>query len=152
MNICIKKFDELTPYELYKIIKLRIDAFMVDEKCLGNDLDDVDYECYHAFIEDGGEVIAYGRIIYKGLDVNEVYFGRIVCNKNYRRKGYTSILINKMIEFTSNDMGRTLIKLKSQSYVVSLYKKLNFIECSEEYLYHGRNHIDMVYMLKKDAK
>lgn len=149
MNLVIKKFNELTAKELYEIIKLRVQVFIVDQKCVYQDLDSLDYDCYHHFVEYNGEILAYTRIFNKGVNFPEVSFGRVMSNKLYRGKGFCKKLLSESIKFIENELNENIIKIRSRVHAVNFYKKLGFVEEGEEYLESGLPHINMVYKSKK---
>ncbi len=149
MKLIIKKFDELTPNELYEILKIRAEVFVVDQKCAYQDLDSLDYKCYHHYLEKDGEILAYTRIFDKGMNFPEASFGRVLSNKNYRSKGFCKKLLKESIKFIEYNLKENIIKIKAQSHAVNFYKKLGFYEDGEEYMeeFVGIKfpHVNMVY-------
>lgn len=87
MKISIKKFEELTSKELYKILKLRAEVFVVEQHCFYLDPDDKDFDSLHLMIEENGEIASYLRIIPKGLSYDTASIGRVLTVKNHRGKG-----------------------------------------------------------------
>ena len=149
MKLIIKSFEELTTKELYEIIKLRIEVFIVDQECIYKDLDYLDYNCYHHFIEDDSKIVAYLRILGKGLNFDEISFSRVVTNKLYRGKGFCKKLLFESINFVENNLKESIIKLRAQVYAKGLYESLGFEEFGEEYLDRDIPHINMIYKSKK---
>ena len=78
----LKKFDELTTEELYEILKLRVEIFVVEQDCAYQDLDDKDQCAYHLFLEDGDEIIAVLRILPENVAFEDMAIGRIVVRKS----------------------------------------------------------------------
>lgn len=146
MKLVIKKFDQLTTRELYEIIKLRIEEFVVDQKSIYQDLDDVDYDAYHHFIEDNGKILTYNRIYYNDVNVKEVAFGRFITNKAYRGKGYGRKLLEETIKFIENELKENKIKIKAEVQALGFYKKLGFVEEGEYFIDTNILHVNMVYL------
>lgn len=149
MKLIIKTFNELTTRELYEIIKLRVEVFIFDQECIYKDLDSLDYDCYHHFIEEDEKIVSYLRILGKGLNFDEISFSRVVTNKFYRGRGFGKKLIKESINFVENNLKENVIKLRAQSYAKDLYKSLGFEEFGEEYLDREIPHVNMVYKSKK---
>ena len=96
MDIIIKKFDELTLNELYNILKLRSEVFVVEQKCIYQDLDDVDKTSFHFFIKDENDRIkSYLRILDKDGETAQI--GRVLTEEKERKKGYAYKLMEKGI-------------------------------------------------------
>ena len=91
MKTVVKKFDELSVHELYKILRARCEIFVVEQNCVDQDLDDIDQEAIHVYVEDEGEIVAYARVIDKNKRLDEVSIGRVISTK--RRKGYGSTVM-----------------------------------------------------------
>ena len=100
MNWKIKKFKELNIEELYKILALRNEVFIVEQECPYLDCDDKDFNSYHLFCEGNGEIVSYLRIIENGN--SQISIGRVIVRKNYRKKGIAREMMLKAIEFVVN--------------------------------------------------
>jgi ElaA protein len=85
MQVVVKRFDELTNRELYEILRLRAAVFIVEQNCVYQDLDNIDQDAWHVYIEENGEILGYLRVIDKGNRLDEVSIGRVISLK--RRKG-----------------------------------------------------------------
>lgn len=147
-NWHLKKFSELTTLELYKILKLRIDTFVVEQNCNYEELDNKDLECYHLFLEnDEGNVIAYSRLLPPKLKYEEVSIGRVVVDFNFRGENLGISLLEKAVS-TCFSLWDSDIKISAQAYLKSFYEKFRFKQISDEYDDAGIMHIDM--LLKKE--
>ena len=104
MNWKIKKFKELNIEELYKILALRNEVFIVEQECPYLDCDDKDFNSYHLFCEENGEIVSYLRIIENGN--SQISIGRVIVRKNYRKKGIAREMMLKAIEFVVNNLTR----------------------------------------------
>ena len=144
--VIIKSFEELNKAELYQIIQLRIAVFIVEQDCPYPDLDDMDQEAQHLWIEDAGEIVCYFRINPAGQDLQNHHLGRIVTKKSHRNRGLAEVLIKKAIDLVCEKESRD-IRISAQCYLEKYYEKFGFIKASEEYLEDGIPHIEML----KDA-
>ena len=146
MEIIIKKFEELTLNELYNILKLRSEVFVVEQKCIYQDLDDIDKTSYHFFIkEKNDKIISYLRIYEKDEETAQI--GRVLTDEKERKKGYANIIMEKAIEFIKNEMKKNKIYLEGQVYCHKFYLKLGFNIISDEFLEDGIPHYKMLKIL-----
>lgn len=140
MEIFAKYFNELTVDELYEIIKLRVDVFVVEQNCAYSDLDDLDQNSIHVFGKVDGRIVAYCRVIKRG-DLPHEKIGRVLATE--RRKGYATAVVKKAIEVSKKDFGSKIIDIGAQVYARSLYEKIGFVAYGEEFLEDGIPHIAM---------
>lgn len=145
MNWNIKKFNQLKVEEIYKILALRNKVFIVEQECAYLDCDDKDLNSYHLFSEENGEVIAYLRILEKGVSYDEISIGRVSVKKVYRGKGIAREMMLKAIGFIENNLKEDTIKIQAQAYLINFYSSLGFKAVSGEYLEDNIPHIDMLY-------
>ena len=150
METIIKKYNELTVDELYEILKLRSIVFVVEQNCIYQDLDDIDKRSYHIYMKekDKPEIKVYLRVFEKDKDTAQI--GRVVTEKDSRRKGYASQLIEKGIEISKNEMKKTKVYLEGQVYAAKLYEKLGFKIISDEFLEDGIPHYKMLKILNNE--
>ena len=145
MNWNVKRFEELSLEELYEILKARYEVFTVGQKCLYQDCDDKDKNSYHLYVEEDGMIVAYLRIVDKGVSYDEVSIGRVMVLESHRGKGLAREMTLKAIEFIKNSLGENRIKISAQEYVKEFYKGLGFKEVSDVYLEVEIPHIEMIY-------
>jgi ElaA protein len=145
MNWKIKKFKELNVEEIYKILALRTDIFVVEQNCPYQECDGKDKNSYHLFSEENGEIIAYLRIIEKGISYDEISIGRVCINKTHRGKGISREMILKAINFVESNLNENTIKIQAQARLLEFYNSFGFEKVSEEYLEDNIPHIDMIY-------
>jgi len=143
----IKSFSRLGRDELYEFLKLRVDVFVVEQKCPYPEMDDKDRhpETLHlAGKGKGGELMAYLRILPPGLSFKEVSIGRVVVAKESRRQGIS----DTMLKIALNQINRTWpnenIRIGAQVYLKKFYESHGFEAASESYLEDGIPHIDMI--------
>lgn len=145
MEYKIRTFDELSNKELYSILRLRSEIFVVEQNCVYQDLDNKDLNAYHLMAVENGELIGYLRILNKGVSYKEASIGRVVVKKEYRRKKLGLEIINKGIDFIINTMKEKEVRISAQVYAKNLYEKAGFVEVSEEYLEDDIPHVEMLY-------
>lgn len=145
MNTIVKNFKELTKEELYEIIKLRIDVFSIEQNCLYQDLDDLDFNALHFSLTHDNKLLSYLRVINIDQEKNSAQIGRVV--SRVKAKGYGSVLMKKAISYLNNELGIKTIKLSTQTNALKFYERLNFKIISKEYLIDNIPHYDMELMI-----
>jgi ElaA protein len=139
-----KKFEELTSKELYEILELRVEVFVVEQNCLYNECDRKDLKCDHLWCEMDGKIIAYCRIVPPGVSYDEPSIGRVVSHPQYRdlKLGYE--LMRHSLQIIENHFESKSVRISAQSYLKSFYQKFGFQQVSEEYLEDDLPHIQML--------
>ncbi len=150
MNIVIKKFEELSIDELYELLKIRVNVFVVEQKCPYPEVDDRDKHAYHVYIQEGGEVKAYLRVLEAGVSFDEVSIGRVLTTE--RGKGYANILLKEGINVAREKLKADKIKIEAQTYAKSMYEKFGFKVVSDEFLEDGIPHVQMILNMSKNEK
>ena len=148
MNWMIKKFDELSAKELYEILRVRAEVFVVEQACVYQDLDAKDASAYHIYLEDDHQILAYARILEKGISYPEVSIGRVLTMPPFRGNGWARRLLEAAISFVENTMGEEHIRISAQAYLLEFYKELGFLPVTDIYLEDGIEHIGMLYTSK----
>ena len=143
MESVIKKFDELTLAELYEILRIRAEVFVVEQTCAYQDLDRLDQDAYHVYLKEDNRIVGYLRVIDKGKRLDEVSIGRVISLK--RRCGVGSELMKVGIKVAKEKFGAKVIKVGAQVYAKPFYEQIGFKQISEEYLEDGIPHIYMIY-------
>jgi ElaA protein len=143
METVIKKFNELTLDELYQILRLRAEVFIVEQNCVYQDVDNVDLNAYHAYLKDESGIVAYLRVIDKGERLDEVSLGRVISLK--RRQGLGTRIMKVGIEVAKEQFNAKRIKIGAQAYAKPFYEGLGFKQISDEYMEDGIPHIYMIY-------
>ncbi|EAR02814.1 GNAT family N-acetyltransferase [Maribacter sp. HTCC2170] len=144
MVITTKKFNELTNSELYGILQLRSEVFVVEQDCVYQDLDGKDQKAVHILGIKDQKVVAYTRIFKPGDYFNEASIGRVVVKENERKYGYGYDIMNASIKAVQDNFNKTTIHLSAQTYLKKFYNSLGFKEIGEEYLEDGIPHIGML--------
>lgn len=140
----IKTFDNLSAAELYAIMQLRNEVFVVEQNCVYQDADNKDQSSFHFYGWNGSKLVAYTRIIPPGIAYAEASIGRVVTSPAYRKTGLGRLLMEKSIELTLNTFNCSSIKIGAQLYLTKFYSSLGFMQSSEEYLEDGIPHIEMI--------
>lgn len=143
----VKKFNELSTDELYEILRIRTEIFVVEQNCAYRDLDSKDKEAYHLFLKDGKEILAYLRILPKGISYREVSIGRVLTKKSHRKMGLSRDLMNKAINFITNTLDEREVRISAQVYLQDFYKSFGFNQTSDIYLEDGIKHIEMLLQI-----
>lgn len=140
----IKSFDELNKNELYDLLKLRSEVFVVEQNCVYQDIDDKDIKGTHFFGQDGSDLIAYLRVTEAGvLYPNHISIGRVVVKQTHRNKKLGNEILAKAIDFCRKKFPKTPIKISAQTHLKSFYNQLGFEFKGEAYLEDGIPHCAM---------
>lgn len=140
MNLVSKFFDELTCQELYKILQIRAEIFVVEQNCAYQDLDGKDFEALHIFLEEKGKIIAYLRSYMKNADV--AHMGRVLSCEH--GKGFGAVILKNGIEKIREKQNPKQIYIEAQTYALGYYEKVGFVVCSDEFLEDNIPHRQMI--------
>jgi Predicted acyltransferase len=142
MDLVVKRFEELSVEEIYKILQVRVEVFVVEQNCVYQEIDDKDKYSYHVFLKDDTGIKAYLRVIDKGVSFEDVSIGRVLTLK--RGCGLGNLILFEGIKVAKEKMNADRIKIEAQSYAKEFYEKAGFKQVSEEFLEDGIPHIQMV--------
>ena len=131
-------------HELYAILQLRAEVFVVEQDCVYQDLDNKDLDAYHVLGVLDTKIVAYARIFKPGDYFLESSIGRIVVKKEFRKFQYGYQLVVNSIQFIENNLQQNNILISAQSYLSKFYNSLGFTQVGEEYLEDGIPHIKML--------
>ncbi|MBN2637105.1 MAG: GNAT family N-acetyltransferase [Prolixibacteraceae bacterium] len=149
MKYIFKRFDELSNYELYEILKLRSEIFVVEQHCVYNDLDDFDKYAIHQFVKKNDKIIAYARLLKPGTRFCDFSIGRLVVDKAERGNGFGTAIMNEAKKYMIENLKADRIKISAQQYLQQFYEKLGFVAVTEMYLEDGIPHLAMVYKINQ---
>lgn len=140
----LKKFDDLSPHELYAIMQLRNEVFAVEQQCVYQDADNKDQPSFHfmGWLED--KLVAYTRLLPPGVAYKEPSIGRVVTSPSARRSGIGRELMKRSIEEVYILYGTLPIKIGAQIYLQNFYSSFGFHQTSAIYLEDNIEHIEMV--------
>lgn len=142
MDLVIKRFEELTTEELYEILKVRAEVFIVEQNCVYQDIDGKDKHAYHVFLKDDTGIQAYLRVIEKGVSFKEVSIGRVLTLK--RGIGLGRQILLEGIKVAKEKLNADSIRIEAQTYAKGFYEQAGFRQVSEEFLEDGIPHIQML--------
>lgn len=142
MKLIYKSFDELTTKELYELLKVRAEIFVVEQNCVYQDLDDIDYKSIHVFYQnDNGSIIAYLRLFPRDDELNVIQMGRVLTLEH--GAGLGRKILHAGIDIAKNRMRAQKIYIEAQKYAAGFYEREGFTICSEEFLEDGIPHVQM---------
>ena len=138
-----KTFDELSTQELYQILRLRSEVFVVEQNCVYQDIDNKDQKAMHLFGILEGEIIAYSRLFKPGDYFEFSSIGRVVVAEKHRDKNFGHELIDQSIFEINNQFKAQNITISAQLYLKKFYESHGFVATSETYLEDDIPHIEM---------
>jgi ElaA protein len=144
-----KRFDELTLEELYKILRLRSEVFVVEQNCVFLDLDNKDFFCHHLMGCRENILLGYSRIVPAGISYEESSIGRIVSSPTARRHGVGRELMQQGIQNLYAIHGKVDIRIGAQYYLKRFYESFGFVQTGEIYPEDGIDHVEMLLCIKR---
>ena len=142
-TVTYKFFETLTPYELYTIMQLRNEVFVMEQQCIYQDADNKDPHCHHLMVRENDFLVAYARLLPPGLAYHEMSIGRVISSPAYRKTGAGRLLVNRSIEVCYTLFGKGPIKIGAQLYLKKFYESFGFEKTSEMYYEDNIEHIEM---------
>ena len=142
MLLRVRKFYELSTEELYAILKLRVNVFVVEQNCPYPELDDRDQEAIHVWLEDRDGIHAYLRIMDRGVESEYVSLGRVVTAE--RHQGLGSKILSEGSRIAHDIFRTDTLYLEAQTYAIPFYQAQGFEVVSEEFLEDGIPHVKMI--------
>lgn len=139
----IKSFESLSVNELYDILRLRSEIFVVEQNCVYLDIDGKDKVALHLFGEFNGKIVAYSRLFKAGISFDNASIGRVVVDANYRDKKWGHDLMREAIAGIKTHFGERKITIGAQLYLKKFYESHGFLQTSEMYLEDDIPHIEM---------
>lgn len=139
-------FQELTSEELYEILRLRSEVFVVEQNCIYLDLDGKDQFCFHLTGrgKDDGVLYAYSRIVPPNISYKEPSIGRILISPKCRKQNMGKELLTKSITEITILYPNQAIRIGAQTYLIKFYNSFGFVESGEAYDEDGIEHVEMV--------
>ena len=141
----LKTFAELTTIELYQLLKLRVNIFVVEQTCPYPELDDKDHQdgVYHLLGYIGNQLVANARLLPAGISFDSASIGRVATHKEYRATGLGHQLMQQAIIHCENLWPGVSIEIGAQQHLVPFYQQHGFTQTSEMYLEDNIPHVDM---------
>ena len=143
MELITKTYDQLTLDELYAILHLRTQVFVVEQDSVYQDMDYHDQVALHLLVrDDTGRLVGYIRLLPPGEDGEHIHLGRLITVD--RGQGIGTWLLHRAIDIAHQHWGASPISIMAQTYVQSMYERAGFVATSAPYIAEGREHIDMI--------
>lgn len=144
-----KKFDELSKEELFQILKVRQDVFIVEQNCVYEDIDGLDEAAWHLFgfdldAQESQNISAYLRILDTGVKYEEVSLGRVLIDIQARGSGLGQELMTKAISIVEEEYPNKAIRISAQYHLLNFYAEFGFESVSGPYDEDGIPHIEML--------
>ena len=148
MEIKTNHFSALTTTQLYDILRLRSEVFVVEQNCVYLDLDGLDEDAYHIYISVENKIVATARILKKGVAYKEIAIGRVASSEKYRNLKLGHALMETAMQFISENMDNESVRLSAQSHLKDYYARYGFVPTGNDYLEDGIPHSEMLFEVK----
>lgn len=145
MDWSYQKFDELSGYDLYELLRLRVDVFIVEQECPYHEIDGHDYEAIHVSWRDDKGIAAYARLLPGGVKYEEPSIGRVIVRKDLRGTGLADKLMSSATHYVLTEWQPKKIRLQAQTHLAAFYGRHGFEVISASYLEDGIPHVDMIH-------
>ncbi|MBC7650909.1 MAG: GNAT family N-acetyltransferase [Deinococcales bacterium] len=145
-----KPFETLTNTELYALLRLRSEVFVVEQNCVFLDMDNKDQTCHHLLGYDGDNLVAAARLLGPNTAYQQMSIGRVVSSPAYRGTGAGKALMQQAITTCYQIYGQGDIKIGAQLYLKKFYEGFGFLQTSEIYDEDGIDHLEMVKKVEKE--
>lgn len=144
MEQIIKNFEELTTTELYEILKVRAEVFVVEQECVYNDIDEKDKAAIHIILQENTGIVAYARVLPVGVKFEkEVSIGRVLTKA--RGTGLGKRLMETAIATAQEKLNAKSIRIEAQAHATGFYEKVGFVVDSQEFLEDDILHVEMIW-------
>jgi len=145
--IITKTFSELDTEDLYQILRLRSEVFVVEQDCVYQDIDNKDQNAIHLYYKENDQIVAYTRIFKAGDYYENPCIGRVVVSKKDRGNDLGKKIMIDSMEYIKQNIKGEKIELSAQKYLDKFYKDLGFYKIGEDYLEDGIPHQRMIFDL-----
>jgi len=139
-----RNFEALSSVQLYAILKLRTEVFVVEQNCVYQDMDDFDQGALHVTAYRGNELVCYARLLQPGIKYKEPSMGRIICALNSRQLGFGKKLVERSLEYCNENWPDLGVRISAQQQLEKFYAGFGFMTVSEPYLEDGLPHLEML--------
>jgi ElaA protein len=139
-----KPFNDLSADQMYTILCVRQEVFVLEQECLYLDADGKDRKSYHLMGFDGDDLVAYARIVEPGVSYEEVSMGRILTSKKARGTGAGIELMEVGLQEIDSKYGNVPVRISAQTYLLKFYQKFGFESTGKEYLEDDIPHTEML--------
>ena len=147
MKTFIKNFQDLSNTEIYQILRLRSEVFVVEQECIYQDIDNKDKKAVHIFLKEKNEIIAYSRVFKEKEYFENPSIGRVVVANKRRMYGVGKKIMNISIDYIKQNIKAKSIEISAQKYLKKFYSNLGFVQQGEEYLEDNIPHVRMFLII-----
>ena len=147
MKTFIKTFQDLSNTEIYQILRLRSEVFVVEQECIYQDIDNKDKNAVHIFLKEKNEIIAYSRVFKEKEYFENPSIGRVVVANKRRMYGVGKKIMNISIDYIKQNIKAKSIEISAQKYLKKFYSNLGFVKQGEEYLEDNIPHVRMFLII-----
>jgi ElaA protein len=144
VNWQLREFHHLNAVELYQMLRLRSEVFVVEQQCIFLDMDNKDQDCWHLLGWKSHLLAAAARLVPPGVVYDEMSIGRVVTSPQARRAGIGRLLMEAAIERSYALFGNNPIRIGAQLYLEKFYSSLGFATAGNIYLEDGIQHVEML--------
>ena len=143
VRVCLQSFNRFSVEELYLMLRLRSEVFVLEQQCLYEDIDGADQDAMHVLVWQRHKLLGYGRLLPPDSDQPRVRIGRIIVASAWRGAGYSRWLIRLLRACAEQLWPGTCIELSAQTHLQGLYQSCGFSACGQPYDEDGISHINM---------
>ena len=147
MKTFIKNFQDLSNTEIYQILRLRSEVFVVEQECIYQDIDNKDKKAVHIFLKEKNEIIAYSRVFKEKEYFENPSIGRVIVANKRRMYGVGKKIMNISIDYIKQNIKAKSIEISAQKYLKKFYSNLGFIQEGDEYLEDNIPHLRMFLII-----
>lgn len=138
------EFEDLSVSQLYALLKLRQDVFVVEQACVYQDIDALDQSAWHVQGFIAGELVAYSRVLGPNTRFEEPSIGRVIVAPSFRIDGLGYQLMSASMALCHEKFPARPIRISAQVHLKDFYGKLGFSVCSDVYDEDGIDHVEMI--------
>lgn len=138
-----KTFQKLTTDELYELLRVRSDVFVVEQNCVYQDMDYDDQQSIHLWLTEEDQVVALARVCPAGTHMPDISIGRVITTQ--RGKGYGKQIMLHAIDAAIEHFNATVITIEAQEYAKGFYEQVGFRQSSDTFMLDGIPHIKMTW-------
>lgn len=138
-----KTFQQLTTDELYELLRVRSDVFVVEQNCVYQDMDNDDQQSIHLWLTEEDQVVALARVCPAGTHMPDISIGRVITTQ--RSKGYGKQIMLHAIDAAIEHFNATVITIEAQEYAKGFYEQVGFRQSSDTFMLDGIPHIKMTW-------
>lgn len=137
-------FEEINTQQLYTVLQLRSEVFVIEQNCVYQDMDGLDQKAFHVLGYDQERLVAYARVFNANTYFIEASIGRVIVRESFRKNKVGVELMQKSIHFIQEKLGHQSIRISAQQYLLNFYENLGFRTIGDGYLEDGIPHINML--------